>query len=140
MSGEEHKETLRRFLEAGDAGNVDAFDDLIAEDVIDHQNFPGIPPGREGVKQVYGLLHQAFSNLKTEVDDLLAEGDRVVVRSRLTGIHTGEFLGVPASNKPVDVQAIDIIRFQDGKMAEHWGFWDTPALIQQIGAMPGPGG
>ena len=84
----------------------------------------------------------AFPDLRMTPEDVLASGDKVVVRVRATGTHEGEFMGVPATGKSIDVQAIDIVRFEDDGLAhEHWGVFDAMTMMQQLGVVPsdGPG-
>jgi steroid delta-isomerase-like uncharacterized protein len=135
---QENKNMVQRFIEEGDKGNVDAFDDMIPPDAVDHSPFPGQPAGREGVKYIFRMLKSAFPDMRTEVHEMVAEGDRVAVRSRIVGTHQGEFMGVPASGKPVSIEGIDILRFENGKMVEHWGVYDAMGMMMQIGAIPTP--
>ena len=80
----------------------------------------------------------AFPNLRFDPEDLLASGDKAVARVRVTGTHEGEFMGMPATGKAINVQAIDIVRFgDDGLAREHWGVFDVMAMMQQLGAAPG---
>ena len=102
-------------------GKIEVIDELVAEDMVEHEEFPGLTPDREGVKQFVRLLRDDFSDIRFTPEDMIAEGDRVVARIRITGTHRGEFAGIAATNKTVDLQAIDILRFQDGKAVEHWG-------------------
>ena len=121
------------------AGNLDAIDELVTDDVVDHeQGFPDQPPGKEGVKFFVKMMHDAFSDLKVTVDTTLSEGDLAAGRATITGKHTGDFMGVPASDKSFEIGSIDIIRVEDGKCAEHWGVTDNMSLMQQIGAIPEP--
>ena len=138
MPAEENKAAARRFLEETDKGNLDVIDELVSPDAIDHNPFPGQAPGAQGVKQVFGMLRTAFPDMSRSIEDMVAEGDRVAFRSTLHGTHRGEFLGIPATGKQVALPGIDIIRFDDdGKMVEHWGLFDVPLLMQQLGVMPG---
>jgi predicted ester cyclase len=85
------------------------------------------------------MYRAAFPDLRMEAEDILQSGDKVVARVRATGPHQGEFMGMPASGRSVDVELIDIIRFDaDGLAHEHWGVVDTLAMMQQLGAVPGP--
>jgi len=138
VPAEENKAAARRFLEETDKGNLDVIDELVSPDAIDHNPFPGQAPGAQGVKQVFGMLRTAFPDMSQSIEDMVAEGDRVAFRSTLHGTHRGEFLGIPATGKQVALPGIDIIRFDDdGKMVEHWGLFDVPLLMQQLGVMPG---
>jgi len=120
------------------AGDIDGFGELVAEDLIEHEEFPEFEPTKEGVKQVFHMYRAAFPDLRMEPEDVLASGDKVIARVRATGTQQGEFMGIPASGKSVDVQLIDIIRFGDDGLAhEHWGVFDALKMMQQLGAIPG---
>jgi steroid delta-isomerase-like uncharacterized protein len=128
---------MRRLYELLNAGDIDGFGELVAEDFVEHEETPGLEPSKEGVKQLFRMYRAAFPDLRMEAQDVLASGDKVVARVRATGTHQGEFLGMPASGKRVEVQLIDIIRFGDDGLAhEHWGVLDALALMQQLGAIP----
>jgi steroid delta-isomerase-like uncharacterized protein len=130
---------MRRLYELLSAGDIDAFGDLIAEDFVEHEDTPGLEPTKEGVKELFRMYTAAFPDLRMEAEDILASGDKVVARVRGTGTHQGEFMGIPATGKSVDVQLIDIIRFGDDGLAhEHWGVFDALAMMQQLGAIPEP--
>jgi steroid delta-isomerase-like uncharacterized protein len=121
------------------AGDIDGFGDLIADDFVEHEETPGLEPTKEGVKQFFHMYRAAFPDLRMEPQDVLASGDKVVARARATGTNQGEFMGMPATGKRVDVQLIDIIRFgDDGLAREHWGVFDALGMMQQLGAIPAP--
>jgi predicted ester cyclase len=84
-------------------------------------------------------LRSAFPDFKATIEDIVAEGDKVVVRQTFSGTHKGEFMGVPPTGKSISIGVIDIIRVDGGKFVEHWGQMDTTGMIQQLGAIPGPG-
>jgi steroid delta-isomerase-like uncharacterized protein len=136
----EGAELIQRFYdETLSKGNMDAIDDLVTDDVVDHeQGLPGQPEGKEGVKFFVSAMRDAFSDLKATVGPTVEEGNMASAEVTITGKHTGEFMGVPATDKPFEIQSIDIVRFEDGKCAEHWGVTDNMALMQQIGAVPAP--
>ena len=135
----DHSATMRRLYDLLNAGNVDGFGDLIADDFVEHEETPGLEPTKEGVKQFFRMYRAAFPDLRMEPQDVLVSGDKVVARVRGTGTHQGEFMGMPATGKSVDVQLIDIIRFgDDGLAREHWGVFDALKMMQQLGAMPEP--
>jgi steroid delta-isomerase-like uncharacterized protein len=130
---------IQRFYdEVLSQGNVDKVGDFVTDDVVDHEPFPGQPDGIEGVRQFVGMMSAAFSDVKATIGPSLESGDLASAHVTLTGRHTGEFMGVPASDKEFEIEAIDIIRVEDGKCAEHWGVTDNMALMQQIGAIPEP--
>ena len=138
----DHAATMKRMYELISAGDIDGFGDLVADDLVEHEEFPGFEPTKDGVKQVFNMYRAAFPNLRMEPEDVLASGDKVVARVRATGTQEGEFMGMPASGKSVDVQLIDVIRFGDDGLAhEHWGVFDAMKMMQQLGAIPeGPPG
>ena len=135
----DHAATMRRLYDLISAGDIDGFGDLLAEDFVEHDETPGLEPTKEGVKQLFHIYRAAFPDLRMEAQDILVSGDKVVARVRGTGTHQGELMGMPATGKSVDVQLIDIIRFgNDGLAREHWGVFDELAMMQQLGAIPGP--
>jgi steroid delta-isomerase-like uncharacterized protein len=110
-------------------------------DAIDHQVMPGQTdpqPALANFKQYMAVFHKAFPDMKVTVEDMVAEGDKVVARCHMTGTQTGDFMGAPATGKPVSIELIDIVRFTDGKCAEHWGLSDDAAMMQQLGIAPPP--
>ncbi len=139
MSAEQNKTLMRRFYdEVVNRGNLDMIDELASPDFVDHEASSGLAGGREDVKQFLSMLRIAFPDLRMNVEDLIAEGDKVVARATMTGRHQGEFAGIAATGKTVNVAAIDIVRFADGKLAEHWGVTDAASLMEQLGALPTP--
>ena len=133
----DHAATMRRMYELISAGDIDAFGDLVAEDLIEHEEAPGFESTKEGVKQVFQMYRAAFPDLRMEPQDIIVSGDKAVARVRATGTHQGEFMGMPATGKSADVQLIDIIRFGDDGLAhEHWGLFDALKMMQQLGAIP----
>lgn len=118
--------------------DVDALDDVVALDYLDHAAFPGQVPGREGLKQRVTILVNALDPQWT-IHDTIADRDLVVVRWSLAGTHRGEFLGIPPTGKSLTMNGIDTYRIEDGKMAEHWNVVDMLAFYQQIGLIPAPG-
>jgi len=134
------KDQVRRFYkEVFENGNVDAFDDLATENTVDHEKPPPglvMKPGREGVKQLLKVYLDAFSSWSVDVHDQIQEGDKVVSRVTYTGTHTGEFVGIPPTKKRISVDAIDVIRFEGDKAAEHWGIFDGVGMLTQLGVIP----
>ena len=129
--------SIRRLYDLINAGDIDGFGRQIADDFVERAEIPGIPPTKAGVVQYFRMLIAAFPNLRMDVQDVIAGGDKAVARVRVTGTHKGEFLGMPATGKAADVNLIDITRFDDDGLArEHWGVSDQLALLQQLGAIP----
>ena len=105
-----------------------------AANVRAHEETPGLAPTKEGVLEFFRMYRAAFPNLQMGPEDVLASGDKVVARVRATGTHQGELVGIPGTGKSVDVQLIDMMRFdEDGLVAERWGVVDMLAMMQQLG-------
>ncbi len=139
MSEEQNKALFRRFIdEVLMTGDVDKVDEFMAPDFVDHEQMPGSPGGREAPKWFIKTMHSAFSDFGYEIQDLIAEGDRVAVRAKIRGTHTGEFMGIPATNKPFEIDTIDVVQMKEGKSVAHWGVTDAMAMMQQLGVMEGP--
>jgi len=98
----------------------------------------GMPPSLEGAKRVHEITLIGLPDWSTAIDDLIAEGDKVVARITMTGTHTGDFWAMPATGNAVNFTGIHIVRIKDGKIAEHWGEEDGIALMQQLGFMAHP--
>lgn len=130
----DYKSIVQRIYKAFESGDGSIADEVIAPGAVDHE-MPGAT-GPDALKQAIAMFHGAFSGLKMSMDEILEQGDSVAVRFTVTGTHTGEFAGVPATGNRVEFGGIDIIHFKDGKMVEHWGYTDQVGLMQQIGAMP----
>lgn len=139
MSTEENKAILRRaYKVAFDPKSLEALDGVIAPDIIDHNPSPEQPPGLENVKQVFSSLHTAFPDYQMNVEEMVAEGDKVVARLTMSGTHQGEFMGIAPTGNRVTVTGIDIVRITDGKIVERWGNFDALGMMQQLGVMPEP--
>ena len=128
----------RFYEEVLTGGNLSLIDALTTEDVVDHEEgLPGQPSGREGVRFFVNAIRQGFPDLRLKsIDPTMTDGDLEAARTILSGTHSGEFMGIPASGSAVEFESIDIIRLNDGKVAEHWGVTDVLTLMQQIGAVP----
>jgi len=119
------------------AGDIGAFSEHLADDFVEHEVTPGLAPTKEGVKQFFRLQLAAFPDVHMAAEDVFASGTKVVARVRYTGTNRGEFMGMPATGKGVDVQLIDMFLFgDDGRAREHWGVIDSLAMMQQLGAVP----
>jgi steroid delta-isomerase-like uncharacterized protein len=140
MSAEENKARVRRFFdEMLNQGDTSVGDELFAVDALDHAAFPGQVAGREGFKEAVRMVHAAFPGIHYTAEDMVSEGHRVATRWTLRGTHSGEFLGIQATGKPVTVTGINILRFADGQIVECWETWDRLGLMQQLGVLPALG-
>jgi predicted ester cyclase len=119
--------------------NKAAISEFIDSDQVDHAAPPGTPGGLAGAKQTITMYLTAFPDLHFTVEDVIAEGDKVVARLTVRGTQQGAFMGVPPTGKQATSAAIDINRIANGKSVEHWLQMDTLGLMQQLGALPTPG-
>ena len=143
MSLDENKELVRRYMEAVDdnmSDSWDLLDEYIAEDFVAHNPpVPGVSLDREGMKQAAEIFRVATPG-RHEIGLQIAEGDLVVSQILGRGVHAGELLGIPATNKDVETDGIAIHRVRDGKIVEYWSVTDIARVLQQVGALPGPPG
>jgi steroid delta-isomerase-like uncharacterized protein len=129
--------TMRRTYERINAGDIAGFGALMADDFVEHQGGPGAPPTKEGTLEFFHALRAALPDLRMQVEDLIANGDKAVARVTLTGTHQGEFMGIPATGAHVSMNLIDIMRFDGaGLVNEHWGVADMLTFMQQVGVVP----
>lgn len=116
-----------------DEGDVDGVDRVFASDVLDHDPTPGVPEGIEGERALFAAVVAGFDDIRHEVEYQGRTGDGWVVTAwRMTGRHTGDFLGVPATGRPVDFKGIDVQRVRDGKIVEHRHVEQLLQLVQQV--------
>ncbi len=140
MSAEENKAIARRAYDAINRNDLDALEEMVDSDITDHDPAPGQGPGLEGVKQYFSSLHAAFPDVHMDVEDMIAEGEKVVARVSVSGTHQGEFLGIEPTGNRVTIKGIDILRITDGKVVEHWGNFDDLGMLQQLGIVEPPSG
>ena len=138
---EENKAILRRFIEEVlNKKNLGAADQFMAPNFVDHDPAsPGAEPNIEGFKQAFGVFFTAFPDLTYTIEDIMAEGDKVVVRGTFRGTQRAEFMGIPATGKEINVTGIHIARMANGKMVEHWGNDNDLGMMQQLGVIPEQG-
>lgn len=127
-----YEQYVKEFLQNGDASAADKYIDT---NVITHDGMPGQAPGIEGVKQTFRELRSAFPDMAVEVKDIIAEGDKVVGRFVVSGTNTGSFMGMPATGNKFTYDEIVIVRFENGKIVEHWAEMDSLGMMQQLGIM-----
>jgi predicted ester cyclase len=133
----ESEHLVRRFFdEVINGKNLDTADEFISPTYVNY-GFPGVPPGPEGLKGVLGMFFTAFPDMKVNVDEVIADGDRITTRGRMTGTHNGEFQGIPATGRSIDIGYIDIWRAEDGMLVENWVEMDRLGMMQQLGVVPG---
>ena len=140
MSIEENKFVVQRsYDEFFNTGNLAVVDQFHTNDFVAH--IPGLPPvqGLEALTQIASGYLSAFPDLHITLEDMVAEGDKVMTRVSWRGTHKGEFIGIPATGKQVTVTGMYGYRIADGKIAEWWDYSDNLGLMQQLGMIPAPG-
>lgn len=136
---EENKELVRR-LDAIWDGDLDIVDELVAADYTNHNSMvPDAPPGPEGFKRNVSALLTAFPDIEFSIEDIIAEGDRVVFRAEGRGTHEGELMGIEPTGREITLSGIVIFRVEDGQVAERWAQYDTLGMLRQMGALPARG-
>lgn len=141
MSEHANEQSFRRIIEEGfTQGDLDAFDELVASHCVEHQmHAPDVPTvGPASPKAIAGSLRRAFPDLTLTIEDLATHGDKVWARIRSTGTHDGPFLGNAPTGRRMAIDVIDVARFEDGKMVEHWGVADRLGVLLQLGLGPRP--
>jgi steroid delta-isomerase-like uncharacterized protein len=137
---EENKAVVQRAFDSMSEGPdqfVTEHDQIYAPNLVGH--FSGMPPVGIDMHRQFGLgTFSAFPDLKRPVEDLVAEGDKVVARWTSIGTHEGDFMGVPPTGKRVTTSGITIFRLENGKIVEEWSESDMLGMLQQIGAIPAP--
>jgi steroid delta-isomerase-like uncharacterized protein len=136
---EENKAAVRRMYEALNAGDLTAMADALADDMIEHEELPGLTPDKAGVVQFFRGAMAGVEGFRMNIEEIMAEGDRVSVRATVSGKHTGELMGIPATGKDLNVPLADYFRIRGGKVAEHWGVLDSGTMLMQMGVVKMPG-
>src|SRR5262249_52614209 len=138
-STEDAKAVVRRNTEEVQGrGNFDLFEELFAEDFVDHTTQPGTTPDKAGVRKLYTYLRMAFPDFHAEIHWQVADGDRVITYKTYYGTHEGPFLGVAPTHRKIHFEAVDVMRVQNGKITDHWGVGNLLSLMQQIGGWTQP--
>ncbi len=139
MSAEENKAVVRRSVEEGwNAGNMDVIGECYAAMYVHHD------PSQPQVRDYQGLLNwsagmaSTLPDAHTTIEDLIAEGDKVVKRWTVRGTHQGELMGIPPTGKPVTRAGVTIYRLEGGQIVEGWWTYDSLGLLQQLGVIPAP--
>ena len=137
MSREQNIAATRRLIHEGfSLGRVEVCDQVVAPDAVEHQR--GLKPGREGVKDTIRTLHAWFDEFHLEIEDLVATDDTVWIRATGSGVNTGSVFGRPPTGKRFEITVIDIARFEDGRLVEHWGVPDQLGMLLQLGLFGRP--
>lgn len=135
MTPHDNEEVIRRTFEAINRGDLDALEAVLADDVVEHEEFPGLEPNKDGILRFFNHLRSAFPDLEMTAHHMLTDGDLVAVRGTMKGTHQGEFVDIPATGNRVEVPFADFFRLEGGKVAEHWGVTDTHVMMVQLGVL-----
>ena len=130
-----NQDVFRRVIEEGfNRGNFAAWDECMAEHMTEHQY--GLPSTREGLKGAIGGLRDAFPDLHLEIEEMVTQGDKVWARMTANGTHKGTFFALAPTGTRFTITVIDVCRFENGRIVEHWGVPDRFALLDQLGGLP----
>jgi predicted ester cyclase len=136
MSSSDNVARFRRLIDDGfTRGDLGVVDELVAPECVEHQR--GNRSGADGAKEVIRTLHRWMSDFSLTIEEVADAGDVVWSRNRARGVNTGSVMGHPPTGQVVEIDVIDIVRFEDGKVVEHWGIADQMGLMLQLGLMPG---
>ena len=129
------KEVLHGIYDAVNSGNLALLEKFVAPGYVEHsEGFRGVEPFRQQIT----AFRAAFPDLHVSIDDLLIDGDRFASRTTVTGTHTGDLMGLPATGRHISVQAVDIGRIENDQAKDRWGGLDMYALLTQLGVIPAP--
>jgi predicted ester cyclase len=133
MTPEQNKAVVRRWIEEFKTGGDESVsDELRSPHFVNHSAPPGAPTGPEAGKIAFRAMRAAFPDLRVTIEDMLADGDRVVTRQTFAGTHRGEWLGVPPTGRVVSWAVIDIVRLEEGLLEEHWAVADMQGLLARL--------
>ena len=133
-TAERNKERQRLFVEVlQNQGEIDRVDEFVRPDFENHTARPGSPSGPEAVRSGLAAFRAGFPDHDAEVVHMVAEGDLVATYKTFTGTHTGEFLGIPATGRRATIRVMDVVRYRDGRIAEHWSVVDLAGVRAQLG-------
>jgi steroid delta-isomerase-like uncharacterized protein len=137
MSAEAAKAVVRRNTEEVQSkGNFDVFEEVFADDFVDHTPQPNMIPDKAGVRGLYRSLRAAFPDFRAEIHWQAADGDLVTTFKTYHGTHEGAFLGVAPTGRKIHFETVDVMRVRNGRITEHWGVANLFSLMQQLGALP----
>jgi|SRR5687767_2244583 len=138
MTTEQNKALVRRLVdELQCQHDLSALDRYVAPTFVDHTAGPGIPPNREGAKMFFQAFFEGVPDLRVEINEQAAEGNKVFTHKTFRGTHTGTLMGIPATGKEFSYDVIDILTVDDGQITEHRVVMDQLGLLKQLGVIPG---
>ena len=135
MSTEDNIAAYRRVTAAFATGDLTVVDELVAPEMVEHQ-IGSLGNGSEALKQMITYLRSSMPDLEVTIDDLVAVGDEVWSRGKFRGTFSGELMGRTFHDEPISLDAVDIVRFRDGRVVEHWAVVDRLQQLEQLGVVP----
>ena len=137
LSPDEMRRLNEAFYSAMNKQDLDSVLSMMDDSVLDHQVPPEMPNGKAGATAFFTMMFESAPDMHFEILDSIVSGNRIAIRSRVTGTQTGAFMEMPATGKPFDAEGIDIVQVSDeGKVTEHWGIFDLMTMMQQVGLVP----
>jgi steroid delta-isomerase-like uncharacterized protein len=140
VSIEANVQVIRRFFSELDRANLDALDEIFTDDYTLHFTGAPGPLDRTGTRYMFGGFFASFPGLTHRIEDTVAEDDKVAVRLTIRGTQSGEFQGIPPTGKSFELTSLNIFHLAGGRIASQWAQFDAMGMLQQLGAMPAPGG
>jgi steroid delta-isomerase-like uncharacterized protein len=128
------KGVMRALYDAFNKGDQHALDAVLADAFIEHEDTPGVLPGKDGLKQFVATLHKAFPDVLFEVADIASEADKVWARVVVTGTQHGEYFGIPPTGRAIKIEVFDVCRISGRQITEHWGLADHMGVMRQLGS------
>jgi steroid delta-isomerase-like uncharacterized protein len=138
MADNDLKNVVRKLYAAFNTGDLRSLDALVADAFVEHEDTPGIPPTKDGLKQFVVMLRQALPDALFEVADIASELDKVWTRVVVTGTQRGTYFGIPPTGKTIRIEVFDICRIARNQITEHWGLSDQMGVMRQLGVVAGP--
>lgn len=136
-----NKAGIKKVYDAFNTGNIEGLENYVADNFVEHTPDPNVKAtGLEGLKETISTYRASFPDLKMSILSLVAEGDLIVAHFNMKGTNTGPMGGMPATNKSVDFDGVDIVKVVDGKATDHWGYIDQMKFMMQMGMMHDPAG
>ncbi|HLF71805.1 MAG TPA: ester cyclase [Dehalococcoidia bacterium] len=133
------REATNKLYEMMNSGDTSKLDEVMDPNLVDHEKISGVESsGSQAFRDFVSLFRSAITDFRITANDVLIDGERAAIRFTLSGRHTGDQLGMPATGKPFSIEGIDIMRFENGKCVEHWGVSDQLGMMAQLGLVPAP--
>lgn len=134
---EHNKMAMQKVYDAFASGNTDSLGNYVAENCVEHTPMEGTnPQGLQGLKDMIAMQRSAFPDMKCTVISMVAEGDMVATHFNMKGTNTGAMGKMPASGKAIDINGVDLVKFENGKAVEHWGYMEEGKMMKQMGMIP----